>query len=35
VSVREELDDLFEHMSAELSALHVFVYGGEYRCVAR
>ena len=27
---REELDDVLSQMSAELSALHVFVYGGEY-----
>ena len=31
---REELDDVFKHMAAELSALHVFVYGGEYRPVS-
>lgn len=30
-SHREELDDVFQQMAAELSALHVFVYGGEYR----
>ena len=29
-SKREELDDVLAQMSAELSALHVFVYGGEY-----
>ena len=29
-SKREELDDVLIQMSAELSALHVFVYGGEY-----
>ena len=28
---REELDDVLKQMAAELSALHVFVYGGEYR----
>jgi C-terminal processing protease CtpA/Prc len=27
---REELDDVLIQMAAELSALHVFVYGGEY-----
>lgn len=27
---REELDDILKQMSSELSALHVFVYGGEY-----
>lgn len=27
---REELDDVLKQMSSELSALHVFVYGGEY-----
>eukprot|EP00977_Amphora_coffeiformis_P005655 scaffold1189_cov194-Amphora_coffeaeformis.AAC.12 len=27
---REELDDVLAQMAAELSALHVFVYGGEY-----
>ena len=27
---REELDDVLRQMAAELSALHVFVYGGEY-----
>ena len=27
---REELDDVLAQMSSELSALHVFVYGGEY-----
>lgn len=27
---REELDDVLGQMAAELSALHVFVYGGEY-----
>jgi len=27
---REELDDVLEQLAAELSALHVFVYGGEY-----
>ena len=27
---REELDDVMGQMAAELSALHVFVYGGEY-----
>jgi C-terminal processing protease CtpA/Prc len=27
---REELDDILGQMAAELSALHVFVYGGEY-----
>ena len=27
---REELDDVLAQLSAELSALHVFVYGGEY-----
>jgi len=27
---REELDDVLRQMSSELSALHVFVYGGEY-----
>jgi tricorn protease len=27
---RRELDDVLGQMSAELSALHVFVYGGEY-----
>jgi len=27
---REELDDVLKQMAAELSALHVFVYGGEY-----
>jgi tricorn protease len=27
---REELDDILEQMAAVLSALHVFVYGGEY-----
>ena len=29
-SKREELDDVLAQMAAELSALHVFVYGGEY-----
>jgi len=29
-SKREELDDVLGQMAAELSALHVFVYGGEY-----
>jgi len=29
-SKREELDDVLSQMSSELSALHVFVYGGEY-----
>jgi len=29
-SKREELDDVLIQMSSELSALHVFVYGGEY-----
>ena len=29
-SKREELDDILGQMAAELSALHVFVYGGEY-----
>jgi C-terminal processing protease CtpA/Prc len=29
-SKREELDDVLMQMSSELSALHVFVYGGEY-----
>eukprot|EP00537_Pseudo-nitzschia_pungens_P001009 CAMPEP_0172362114 /NCGR_PEP_ID=MMETSP1060-20121228/5799_1 /TAXON_ID=37318 /ORGANISM="Pseudo-nitzschia pungens, Strain cf. cingulata" /LENGTH=1849 /DNA_ID=CAMNT_0013084539 /DNA_START=224 /DNA_END=5773 /DNA_ORIENTATION=- len=29
-SKREELDDVLVQMSSELSALHVFVYGGEY-----
>jgi len=29
-SKREELDNVLELMSSELSALHVFVYGGEY-----
>jgi len=29
-SKREELDDVLRQMSSELSALHVFVYGGEY-----
>ncbi|KAI2510074.1 Tricorn protease C1 domain [Fragilaria crotonensis] len=29
-SKREELDDVLAQMSSELSALHVFVYGGEY-----
>ena len=33
VRTREELDDVFKHVAAELSALHVFVYGGEYRGV--
>jgi len=33
VGNREELDDVFKMMSGELSALHVFVYGGEYRSV--
>ncbi|GMH84840.1 hypothetical protein TrVE_jg1505 [Triparma verrucosa] len=33
VNVREELDDVFKQMAGELSALHVFVYGGEYRSV--
>jgi C-terminal processing protease CtpA/Prc len=28
---REELDDVLIQMAAELSALHVFVYGGEYQ----
>uniref|UniRef100_A0A7S1Y7S6 Tail specific protease domain-containing protein n=1 Tax=Grammatophora oceanica TaxID=210454 RepID=A0A7S1Y7S6_9STRA len=27
---REELDDILAQMASELSALHVFVYGGEY-----
>jgi len=27
---REDLDDVMGQMAAELSALHVFVYGGEY-----
>jgi C-terminal processing protease CtpA/Prc len=27
---REDLDDVLEQMASELSALHVFVYGGEY-----
>lgn len=27
---REELDDVLSQMASELSALHVFVYGGEY-----
>jgi len=27
---REELDDVLSQLSSELSALHVFVYGGEY-----
>ena len=27
---REELDDVLKYMASELSALHVFVYGGEY-----
>ncbi|KAL3933550.1 MAG: hypothetical protein SGBAC_010350 [Bacillariaceae sp.] len=27
---REELDDVLQQMASELSALHVFVYGGEY-----
>ena len=27
---REELDDVLEYMASEVSALHVFVYGGEY-----
>jgi C-terminal processing protease CtpA/Prc len=27
---REELDDVLKQMASELSALHVFVYGGEY-----
>ena len=27
---REELDDVLKQLSSELSALHVFVYGGEY-----
>lgn len=27
---REDLDDVLAQMAAELSALHVFVYGGEY-----
>uniref|UniRef100_A0A7S3DTB8 Tail specific protease domain-containing protein n=1 Tax=Entomoneis paludosa TaxID=265537 RepID=A0A7S3DTB8_9STRA len=27
---REDLDDILAQMAAELSALHVFVYGGEY-----
>ena len=30
VSTREELDDVLRMMSGELSALHVFVYGGDY-----
>jgi len=29
-SKREELDDVLIQMASELSALHVFVYGGEY-----
>ena len=29
-SKREELDDVMAQMASELSALHVFVYGGEY-----
>ena len=29
-SKREEIDDVLMQMSSELSALHVFVYGGEY-----
>jgi hypothetical protein len=29
-SKREELDDVLGLMSSELSALHIFVYGGEY-----
>jgi tricorn protease len=29
-SKREELDDILAQMASELSALHVFVYGGEY-----
>ena len=28
---REDLDDVMKMMSSELSTLHVFVYGGEYR----
>ncbi|GMI16886.1 hypothetical protein TrLO_g1713 [Triparma laevis f. longispina] len=32
-NVREELDDVLKLMASELSALHVFVYGGEYRPV--
>ena len=28
---REELDDVLVQMASELSALHVFVYGGEYK----
>ena len=28
---REELDDVLKQMASELSALHVFVYGGEYK----
>ena len=27
---REDLDDVLRYMASELSALHVFVYGGEY-----
>jgi len=30
VAKREDLDDVLSQMAAELSALHVFVYGGEY-----
>eukprot|EP00520_Triparma_pacifica_P000252 CAMPEP_0118636086 /NCGR_PEP_ID=MMETSP0785-20121206/2425_1 /TAXON_ID=91992 /ORGANISM="Bolidomonas pacifica, Strain CCMP 1866" /LENGTH=1007 /DNA_ID=CAMNT_0006527169 /DNA_START=30 /DNA_END=3049 /DNA_ORIENTATION=- len=33
VGHREELDHIFKLMASELSALHVFVYGGEYRSV--
>ena len=33
VGHREELDHVFKLMASELSALHVFVYGGEYRSV--
>jgi len=35
VGHREELDDIFKLMASELSALHVFVYGGEYRSVMK
>lgn len=29
-SKREEVDDVLRQMAGELSALHVFVYGGDY-----
>ena len=32
---REDLDDVLAQMASELSALHVFVYGGEYNSPSR